>query len=115
MNAAAPSGDGMRTLRTAAALCLASPVAACVVLPDGRLHVCNDLYRALFGDQPPPHTATLSLIPIREDETNVASGTLILVPDLQLDALRYTLSHDFLSPLRTMQEMARILEREHAQ
>lgn len=33
----------------------------------------------------------------------------------QFDAFRYTLSHDLLSPLRTLQEMARILEREHAQ
>ncbi len=33
----------------------------------------------------------------------------------QLDAFRYTLSHDLLSPLRTLQEMARILEREHSQ
>src|SRR6185503_9196378 len=32
-----------------------------------------------------------------------------------LESLRYVLSHDLLSPLRTMQEMARILEREHAQ
>jgi light-regulated signal transduction histidine kinase (bacteriophytochrome) len=30
-----------------------------------------------------------------------------------LESLRYVLSHDLLSPLRTMQEMARILEREH--
>lgn len=115
MNVAAPSGEGMRSLRTAAALCLASPTAACVLLPDGRLHVCNAPYRALFGAQPPPHTATLSSVPIREDETNVLSGMLVLVPDLQLDAFRYTLSHDLLSPLRTMQEMARILEREHGQ
>jgi light-regulated signal transduction histidine kinase (bacteriophytochrome) len=32
-----------------------------------------------------------------------------------LESLRYVLSHDLLSPLRTMQEMARILEREHGQ
>jgi light-regulated signal transduction histidine kinase (bacteriophytochrome) len=32
-----------------------------------------------------------------------------------LGSLRYVLSHDLLSPLRTMQEMARILEREHGQ
>jgi light-regulated signal transduction histidine kinase (bacteriophytochrome) len=115
MSAPAPSGDGMRSLHTAAALCLASPMAACVLLPDGRLHVCNAPYRALFGAQPPPQTATLSSIPVREDETNVVSGTLVFVPDLQLDAFRYTLSHDLLSPLRTMQEMARILEREHGQ
>ncbi len=53
MNAAAPSGDGMRSLRTAAALCLASPLAACVVLPDGTLHVFNEPYRALFGANAP--------------------------------------------------------------
>jgi light-regulated signal transduction histidine kinase (bacteriophytochrome) len=33
----------------------------------------------------------------------------------QFDAFRYTLSHDLLSPLRTLQEMARILEQEHSQ
>ena len=33
----------------------------------------------------------------------------------QFDAFRYTLAHDLLSPLRTLQEMARILEHEHGQ
>jgi light-regulated signal transduction histidine kinase (bacteriophytochrome) len=33
----------------------------------------------------------------------------------QFDAFRYTLAHDLLSPLRTLQEMARILEEEHGQ
>jgi len=140
MNAAAPSGDGMRSLRTAAALCLASPLAACVVLPDGTLHVFNEPYRALFGADAPAlsgaltgasalieaqigtHTVTLSLVPVREDETNVVSGVLVSVvkgaverAGPQLDAFRYTLSHDLLSPLRTLQEMARILESEHSQ
>lgn len=154
MNAAAPSGDGMRSLRAAAALCLASPLAACVVLPDGRLHVFNEPYRALVGAHdglasfvtpwgsaaPPalsgalagtsalietklgPDAVTLSFAPVREPETNVVSGVFITLVKgaadttlQQLDAFRYTLSHDLLSPLRTMQEMARILEREHSQ
>jgi light-regulated signal transduction histidine kinase (bacteriophytochrome) len=63
-------------------------------------------------------TVTLSFVPVRETETNVLSGVLVsVVKDAseQLDAFRYTLSHDLLSPLRTLQEMARILEREHSQ
>jgi signal transduction histidine kinase len=158
MKAAAPSGEGMRSLRTAAGLCLASPFAACVVLPDGRLHVFNEPYRALLSVQdgltsfasPWGHaipaalagalagtsalietslasdTVTLSLIPIREDETHVVCGVFVSVirgsagvafdsAAQQFDAFRYTLSHDLLSPLRTLQEMARILEREHSQ
>jgi len=46
------------------------------------------------------------------DETKVVSGE---AGDPQSDAFRYTLAHDFLSPLCTLQEMARILEREHSQ
>lgn len=156
MKGAAPGGDGMRSLRVAAGLCLASPCAACVVLPDGHLHVFNEAYRALvsahdeltefatpWGHSIPPalaealtgtsavvetqlghETVTLSLIPVREDETNVVGGVLVSVVNRavgnaigaqQFDAFRYTLSHDLLSPLRTLQEMARILEREHIQ
>jgi two-component system sensor kinase len=33
--------------------------------------------------------------------------------DTQLDSLQYVLSHDLLTPLRTMREMARILRQEH--
>jgi light-regulated signal transduction histidine kinase (bacteriophytochrome) len=154
MTAAAPSRDGTRSLRTTAGLCLASPFAACVVLPDGRLHVFNETYRALVGAQHElfasswgeaipaalakalegrsalvetrlgPDTVTLSLIPVRDDETNVVSGVLVCLEKAatsvavnsvvqQFDSLRYTLSHDLLSPLRTLQEMARILEQEH--
>jgi light-regulated signal transduction histidine kinase (bacteriophytochrome) len=130
----------MRSLRAAAALCLASPIAGCVLFPDGRSHVLNEPYRARFGAHTPavtgalaeapglletrigPHTVTLALTPVREDETNVVSGVLVCVVNeasgkaaAQLDAFRYTLSHDFLSPLRTLQEMARILDREHSQ
>src|SRR5882724_11846085 len=49
MTAAAQSGEGMRSLHTAAGICLASPIAACLVLPDGRVHVFNEPYRALRG------------------------------------------------------------------
>jgi light-regulated signal transduction histidine kinase (bacteriophytochrome) len=137
----------MESLRTAAGICLASPVAACVVLPDGRMHVFNEPWRALFGAHEnlagtlsapfaqvlagtsalvetslASAAVTLSLIPVRDDETNVVGGVLVSVAKAsapgatqQLDAFRYTLSHDLLSPLRTLQEMARILEREHAQ
>jgi light-regulated signal transduction histidine kinase (bacteriophytochrome) len=158
MNAAAPCGNGMESLRTAAGLCLASPLAACIVLPDGRLHVFNEPYRALvsahdgltrfaspwpqpiaatFADalagssmlvesQIASHTVTLSLIPVREDGTNAVRGVFVSVIEgtasvaggtaaQQFDAFRYTLAHDLLSPLRTLQEMARILEREHTQ
>lgn len=154
MNGAAPSGDGMRSLRTVAALCLASPLASCVVLPNGRLHAFNEPYRALLGARDSltsfvapwgstiasalsgalagtaaligtelgSDTVTLSFVPVREDETNVVSGVFVTaVKDAldtasrQLDTFRYTLSHDLLSPLRTLQEMARILEREHSQ
>ncbi len=102
MNGAAPSGDGMRSLRTAAALCLASPLAACVVLPDGRLHAFNEPYRVFLGahgdltsfitpwaprrnarrssqTQLGPDTVTLSFVPVREDETNVLSGVLVSI------------------------------------
>jgi light-regulated signal transduction histidine kinase (bacteriophytochrome) len=137
----------MESLRTAAGICLASPVATCVVLPDGRLHVFNAPWRALFGAHErlpttvsaslagviagtsalvetalPSQTVTLALVPVRETETNVVTAALVAVangsaptatPDL--DTFRYTLSHDLLSPLRTLQEMARVLEREHAQ
>jgi light-regulated signal transduction histidine kinase (bacteriophytochrome) len=44
-----------------------------------------------------------------------ASGAAADTAAQQFDAFRYTLAHDLLSPLRTLQEMARILEREHAQ
>lgn len=158
MKTAAQSGDERGSLRTAASLCLASPSAACVVLPDGRLHVFNETYRALVSAHdglasfatpwgyaiPPafagalagtsaltettlgPDTVTLSLIPVREPETNVVCGVLVSVikgavgvavdtAAQQFHAFRYTLAHDLLSPLRTMQEMARILEREHIQ
>ena len=158
MTAAAPSGDGMRSLRAAAGLCLASPLAACVVRADGRLHVFNEPYRALvsacdglttfaspWGQAIPAalaaalsgtsaliethlasETVTLSLIPVREDETTIVCGVFVSVirgtagvalesAAQQFDAFRYTLSHDLLSPLRTLQEMARILEREHSQ
>ena len=158
MKAAAPSGDGTGSLRTAAGLCLASPCAACIVLPDGRLHVFNEAYRtlaaahdgltnfaapwghaipavlagalagtsALVETQLDSHTVTLSLIPVREDGTNVVCGVFVSVvkgtngvavesATREFDAFRYTLSHDLLSPLRTLQEMARILVREHIQ
>ena len=137
----------MESLRTAAGICLASPVAACVVLPDGRLHVFNEPWRALLGAhenlvgtlsapfaqalagtsalvETPlgSDTVTLSFIPVRDDEMNVVRAVLVSVARgaaasaaQQLDAFRYTLSHDLLSPLRTLQEMARVLEREHAQ
>jgi len=50
------------------------------------------------------------------DPDTVTPRTDVADPDQQqFDAFRYTLSHDLLSPLRTLQEMARILEREHAQ
>jgi len=146
METAARSGEGTQSLRTAAGICLASPVAACVVLPDTRIHVFNEPLRALFGVQeslPPAlaspfagalagtsalvetpvgsNTVTLSLVPVREGETNVASAVLVsaakwaaAASTQQLDAFRYTLSHDLLSPLRTLQEMARVLERDHA-
>jgi light-regulated signal transduction histidine kinase (bacteriophytochrome) len=57
---------------------------------------------------------------VRNDETNVVVGVLVSALQgapaaQQLDSFRYTLSHDLLSPLRTLQEMARILEREHIQ
>jgi hypothetical protein len=77
---------------------------------------------ALITTQLGADTVTLSFVPVREDETNVSSGVLVSVmkgvdetASRQLDAFRYTLSHDLLSPLRTLQEMARILEREHGQ
>jgi signal transduction histidine kinase len=148
----AASGEGMASLRVAAGLCLAAPLAACIVLPDGQLHIFNEPYRALIGAQPPPghavaaaladalagksalvetqlasHTVTLSFTPVRETATNVVSGVWVWVINgtasgaatdslaQQFDAFRYTLAHDLLSPLRTLQEMARILEREHAQ
>ena len=136
----------MRSLRTAAGICLALPVAACVVLPDRRIHVFNEAWRALFGAHESlipalstpfagalagnsalvetpvaSETVMLSLIPVREEETQVVSGVLVSAAKWaaasatqQLDAFRYTLSHDLLSPLRTLQEMARVLEREHA-
>jgi light-regulated signal transduction histidine kinase (bacteriophytochrome) len=137
----------MESLRTAAGICLASPVATCVVLPDGGLHVFNEPWRALFGarERLPADIAaslpgvmagtaalletpvasqsvTLALTPVRETETKVVSAALVSVAQgaapaagQDLDAFRYTLSHDLLSPLRTLQEMARVLEREHAQ
>ena len=143
---AAHSGEGTQGLRTVAGICLASPVPACVVLPDKRIHVFNEPWRALFGAQeslPPAlssaftgavagasalveapvasHTVTLSLVPVRDEETNVVSAVLVsaakwaaAASTQQLDAFRYTLSHDLLSPLRTLQEMARVLERDHA-
>ena len=143
----AQGGDGMESLRTAAGICLASPVATCVVLPDGHLHVFNEPWRALFGARArlpvdlaaslpgvmagnsalvevplASQTVTLALVPVRETGTKVASAALVSVAQgttaaagQHLDAFRYTLSHDLLSPLRTLQEMARVLEREHAQ
>lgn len=137
----------MQSLRTAAGICLASPVAACVVAPDGQLHVFNELWRARFGAQArlpaalatgfaqaiagtsalveapaASDTITLSMIPVRDTETNVVCAVLVSAAKWaaapatsQLDAFRYTLSHDLLSPLRTLQEMANVLEREHAQ
>src|SRR6185369_8800414 len=158
MTAAAPSGDGMRSLHAAAGLCLASPLAACVVQADGRVHVFNEPYRALvsahdgltsfaspWGQAIPAalaaalagistlvetpiasETVTLSLIPVRDDGTTLVCGVFVFVirgtagvaqqsTAQQFDAFRYTLAHDLLSPLRTLQEMARILEREHSQ
>jgi light-regulated signal transduction histidine kinase (bacteriophytochrome) len=145
MKTGAPGGDGIQSLRIAAGLCLASPVAACLVLPDGRLHICNELWRAQFGaqDRVPSafsaslggpfagtstiveanlssDTVALSLVPVRSDETNVVVGVLVSALQgasaaQQLDSFKYTLSHDLLSPLRTLQEMAGILEREHIQ
>src|SRR4051812_26724449 len=111
MKTAAQSGDERGSLRTAAGLCLASPFAACVVLPDGRLHVFNETYRSLvsaydgltsfatpWGHAIPPafagalagtsalaettlgsDTVTLSVIPVREPETNVVCGVLVSV------------------------------------
>jgi light-regulated signal transduction histidine kinase (bacteriophytochrome) len=146
MEMAARGGDGTQSLRTAAGICLASPVAACVVLPDKRIHVFNEPWRALFGAQESlpsalsspfagalagtsalvetptgSHTVTLSLIPVHDDKTNVVGAVLVsaakwaaAASTQQLDAFRYTLSHDLLSPLRTLQEMARVLERDHA-
>lgn len=158
MTAAAPGGDGTASLRTAAGLCLASPFAACIVLPDGRLHVFNGPYRALMSAHDGltsfpgpwgqtvqaslagalagrsavaetrlgPDTVTLSFIPVRDDETNVVGGVFVCLEKgatrvpadgaAQLfDSFRYTLSHDLLSPLRTLQEIAGLLEREHSQ
>jgi light-regulated signal transduction histidine kinase (bacteriophytochrome) len=158
MTAAAPSGDGTASLRMAAGLCLASPFAACIVLPDGGLHVFNEPYRALVGahdglmsfaapwgesaraalagafigksalveTQLGPDTVTLSLIPVRDGETNVVGGVFACLEKgatsvalgsaaQQFDSFRYTLAHDLLSPLRTLQEMGRILEHEHSQ
>ncbi len=164
MNGAAPSGEGMWSLRSAAALCAASPLAACIVLRDGQLHAFNEAYRALVGphegltsflvvwghaavpalsaalagtsalietdvrgthlseSQHGTRTITLSFAPVREDATKVVSGVFVSVvkgpaatASEKLDEFRYTLSHDLLSPLRTLQEIARIIESEHAQ
>src|SRR4051812_15070407 len=109
MTVAAPSGDGLRSLRAVAGLCLASPLAACVVRPDGRVHIFNEAYRALvsahdgltsfaspWGHAIPAalapalagtpaliethlasETVTLSLIPVRDDETSVIGGVYV--------------------------------------
>ncbi len=158
MTAAAQGGEGLRSLHTAAGICLASPIAACLVLPDGRVHVFNEPYRALRGaglasfaadwdrswpvlsapfaaalagtsalieiDASTDRAVTLSLIPVR-DEAEAVCAVLVSIMNgvpggatdsaTQLDALRYTLSHDLLSPLRTLQEMAQVIEREHRQ
>src|SRR5262245_54315072 len=127
MKTAASGANEIRSLRVAAGLCLASPVATCLVLPEGRLHVFNESWRARYGAQDSlpaalsnsfaqalegtsALTAALSFVPVRDDETNVVVGVLVTATQgesagEQFDSFRYTLSHDLLSPLRTMQEM----------
>jgi signal transduction histidine kinase len=157
MKGAAQGGEDKRSLHTAAGICIASPVAACLALPDGRVHVFNEPYRALIGTTPGPtsfaeawpaivaqfaaalagtpalvethvvndttRTVTLSLVPVR-DEADAVCAVLVSIigtphaegdGGAQLDSFRYTLSHDLLSPLRTLQEMARVIEHEHSQ
>jgi signal transduction histidine kinase len=73
----------------------------------------------------PPASVALSLIPVR-DERDAVGGVLLSVLDTpcrgelaraeqDLEALRYAISHDLHAPLRTLQEMARILVAEHSQ
>lgn len=157
MAEAVSGSDGIQSLHTAAGICLASPLAACLVLTDGRVQVFNDAYRALVGTAEGLKTfaagwgasisgplaaaiagtpalvqarlasgetrdTMLSLTPVRESKNGSICGVFVLVivqseqkPAAELlDSFRYTLSHDLLSPLRTLREVARVLEGEHA-